>query len=156
LDDVQEIEYQSHPESKYRYYLVGIATIDDKKVKIVCTHLTHAVRNMVAPLQMKQLIDDFDSDPYVVILADWNSSPSEFQPLKDAGYVFANNDAFGSIMTYYSTEYYEGAMDNIAVKGGRIVKAGVIDTNDDGVGMLSDHYVLFCDVRFDKQINVIY
>lgn len=61
----------------------------------------------------------------------------------------ANNDRFGKMVTCYSTEYYEGAMDNIAVKGGRIINAAVLNTNDFGGSVLSDHYLIYCDVVFE-------
>lgn len=149
VEDVNELEFKAQPDGIYRYYLAGTSTIDGKEVRVVCTHLANGIPNNIAPLQMRQLIEDFEDYPYVVILADWNSSPADFQPLKDAGYTLANNDAFGTKPTYYNRDIYEGAMDNIAVKGGRIINTRVINTNNYGVGVLSDHYLLYCDVRFN-------
>ena len=83
------------------------------------------------------------------MLADWNTAPEGFQPFKDAGYTMANNDFLGTLQTYWSTESYEGAMDNIVVKGGSINNINVVDVNDMGVGNLSDHRLIYCDIVFE-------
>ena len=147
LANVREVEFNSHPANAYRYYLVGDLTIGNKTIKVVCTHLTHASPNTYAPAQMQQLIADFANEQYVIILADWNSSPSDFKPLKDAGYSLANNDFLGTLKTSPSSSY-EGAMDNIAVKGGSINDIAVINVNEIAGSTLSDHYLIYCDVVF--------
>lgn len=145
--DVREVSFKVAPEGKYRYYLVGSINIRDKAVKVVCTHLTHFEPNVYAPKQLQQLIEDFDSEPYVIMLADWNSGPNDFLPLLDAGYTLANYYP-NFINTYYSTEYYDGKMDNIAVKGGSILKSVVFNTNEKAKEVLSDHYLVYADVSF--------
>lgn len=154
LSNVTEVPYNNYPSGKYRYYLVGDMIVSGKNVKVVCTHLTHDTSgtggsNAYAPLQIAQLISDFQDYQNVVILADWNTAPTGFQPFKDAGYTMANNDFLGTLQTAWSTEWYEGAMDNIVVKGGSINNINVINVNDRGAGTLSDHYLIYCDIVFE-------
>lgn len=154
LSNVREVPFDNYPSGLYRYYLVGDMIISGKAVKVVCTHLSHDTSgsggsNAYAPLQIAQLIRDYQDCQNVVMLADWNTAPEGFQPFKDAGYTMANNDFLGTLQTYWSTESYEGAMDNIVVKGGSINNINVVDVNDMGVGNLSDHRLIYCDIVFE-------
>ena len=82
------------------------------------------------------------------MMADWNSAPSEFQPLKNAGYTMLNHGYMGNLQTAPTRTYYDGAMDNIVVKGGSINNINVLNCNEEGGGTLSDHYLIYCDVVF--------
>lgn len=149
--NITEVPFKNYPTDAYRYYLVGDMYLDGKTIKVVCTHLTHDEEHKYAPLQMQQLIDDFKNDAHVVIMADWNSGANDMLPLKGAGYSLANCDYDGILRTYWDrSNVYDGAMDNIAVKGGVISNVEVVNCNNiTGIEKtLSDHFLIGCDVVF--------
>lgn len=151
LRNITEHPFNNYISGKPKYYYDADICIDGHDVKVVGTHLTHDVDHIYAPLQMQELIAAYADYKHVIIMADWNSAPADFQPLKDAGYSLANNDYYGSIRTFWDREqWYEGCMDNIAVKGGVISNVRVIQSNHiTGVeDILSDHLPIACDVVF--------
>lgn len=128
-----------------RYYLVTSMRIDGDIVKVVSTHLDWNQGENGAPyreLQIKELIDAFKGDKYVIMCADWNTSkPTEYDAFIEAGYDMANHGYLGDLNTYPAGTAPRSAIDNIITKGFAISNIAVVNN-----AMLSDHCLIKADL----------
>ena len=100
-------------------------------VKIVLVHLVSRSPNL-CQLQIEELLSKYRNYDKVIMLGDWNTW--DWSKIKKEGYTLAND---GSFITFPSKKY---ALDNIIVKGLKIIDVRVIETD------LSDHYPLVCKI----------
>ena len=127
-------------------------TLGKRDLKVICTHLTHSAPYEYAPKQVQKQLNGFSTEQNVIIPADWNSGPIEFQPQIDAGYSLLNHGS-NWLQNHYNKKHYAGAMDNGAVKGGEIKRTGILNTNDYASLILPDHYLLYCDVILNNDLK---
>ena len=116
---------------------------------------------------IQALISRYSSKPYVVIAGDFNFTAGYettlVQLLTDAGYQNANWGYLGKILTSYNNVTASNYLDNIAVKGGSILKTQVLQNTPEGADPddpssateaqwdevnLSDHFPIICDIEF--------
>ena len=128
-----------------RYYLVTTMLLDGDTVKVVSTHLDWNQGENGAPyreLQIKELIDAFKGDKYVIMCADWNTSKTtEYDAFIEAGYDMANHGYLGDLNTYPAGTAPRSAIDNIITKGFAISNIAVVNN-----AMLSDHCLIKADL----------
>ncbi len=131
-----------------RYYKVVEVKLKGRIVKIVETHTDwNQGENGAAyrALQIREILDAFAKDEYVILAADWNVDSKvameEYQPFIDAGYTMANGGYLGLLSTYPRSKS-GGFIDNIMVKGFAVSNIGVSEES----GNLSDHQLIYCDL----------
>lgn len=114
-----------------------------------------------------QLISRYANEPYVVIAGDMNFTAGREEELVSlltaAGYQNANWGYLGKILTSYNNVTASNYLDNIAVKGGSIIKTQVLQNTPNGADPdnpssateaqwdavnLSDHFPIICDIEF--------
>ena len=95
------------------------------------THLAFDKNNVEVVLdQIRELVERYKDDEYVVLCGDWNTGASSFKLFSEAGYQLGNHGNYGSIVT---REASGGSIDNIIVKGLKIVNFRAVNSK------LSDH-----------------
>lgn len=128
-----------------RYYLVSTMLLDGDTVKVVSTHLDWNQGENGAPYraeQIKEIIDAFRNDRYVIMCADWNTgSPSEYDAFSAAGYAMANHGYMGDLNTFPAGAAPRSSLDNIIVKGFAVSNIGVVNN-----ALLSDHCLIKADL----------
>lgn len=128
-----------------RYYLVTTMRMDGDIVKVVSTHLDWNQGDNGAPyraIQIKELIEAFKNDKYVIMCADWNTGETtEFDAFIEAGFDMANHGYLGDLVTYPAGLSPRKAIDNIITKGFAISNVKVINN-----AMLSDHCLIKADL----------
>lgn len=116
---------------------------------------------------IQQLIARYSNAPYVVIAGDMNFTAGREEELvallTAAGYQNANWGYLGKILTSYNNVTASNYLDNIAVKGGSILKTQVLQNTPEGADPddptsatetqwdavnLSDHFPIICDIEF--------
>lgn len=116
---------------------------------------------------IQQLIARYSDAPYVVIAGDMNFTSGREEELvallTAAGYQNANWGYLGKILTSYNNVVASNFLDNIAVKGGSILKTQVLQNTPEGADPddpssapeeqwdavnLSDHFPIICDIEF--------
>jgi Metal-dependent hydrolase len=128
-----------------RYYIATDILIGGEKVKFVSTHLDwnqgeHGAEYRA--IQIKEIIEAFNSYPYVILCADWNvGNPTEYDDFLKAGYRMANHGVVGDLLTFPAGESPRSALDNIIVKG--FVPSRVRVYNEP---TLSDHCLIAADL----------
>lgn len=124
-----------------RNYNMAEFQMGDKIVKIVETHFDVTQYKAYRDIQIKELIEAFENEPYVIICGDFNlSKVSWFDVFKIHGFTMCNHGAFGSLYTYPSSRVGGYGLDNIMCKGFDVVGVQVYKTG------LSDHFLLSCDL----------
>lgn len=124
-----------------RNYNVAEFQMGDKIVKIVETHFDVTQYKAYRDIQIKELIEAFENEPYVIICGDFNlSKVSWFDVFKTHGFTMCNHGAFGSLYTYPSSRVGGYGLDNIMCKGFDVVSVQIHKTG------LSDHFLLSCDL----------
>ena len=129
-----------------RYYLVTTMRLDGDIVKVVSTHLDwNQGENGAAyrAIQIKELIEAFKNDKYVIMCADWNTSnsPTEYDPFIEAGYEMSNHGYLGDLPTAPAGSNPRQCIDNIITKG--FAHSNVAVIND---ALLSDHCLIKADL----------
>lgn len=128
-----------------RYYISTDILIGGEKVKFVSTHLDwnqgeHGAEYRA--IQIKELIEAFESYPYVILCADWNvGDPKEYDAFLQAGFRMANHGHVGDLPTFPAGDNPRSALDNIIVKG--FVPSRVRVFNEP---TLSDHCLIVADL----------
>lgn len=142
LNDSREIEYDSNQSAVIThtnaikatdYYLIETDIVFmDKIIKLVSTHLAFDNNNEnVAVNQIRELIDRYRNEEYIILCGDWNiKSLSAYDLFADEGYQLGNHGKFGDIITRDASK---SCLDNIIVKGLNIVNFQAIKSK------LSDH-----------------
>lgn len=127
-----------------RYYMCATYHIAGKSVKIVSTHLDWNEGQNGAVFragQIREIIEAFKDEPYVIMCADWNvSDPIEYNPFLRAGYQMANHGKFGDLPTFPASKPKD-CLDNIIAKGFNIDNVKVINEP-----LLSDHSIIKADL----------
>lgn len=133
-----------YSQGKGRCFVVADVLFGKKVVKLVETHLDVPKMKEFREIQMKELLDAFKDEKYVIICGDFNiASVKEYNSFRKNGYKLANCENFGRLITYPGTR--GGAcFDNIMCKGFEILHVQVYDTD------LSDHYAIACDLQIKK------
>lgn len=125
--------------TQQRYYLETTLRINGHIIRFVETHLDWdegSTGQTNRASQIKELIESYLEEPFVIICADFNTSTiSEFDTFSEYGYSIAND---GRFLTYPSTKPAK-AIDNIIFKGVELLSADVITAPN-----LSDHSLLRC------------
>ena len=118
--------------SRENYYYESDLYIQGKKVKLVFFHLlfSNKVEEVYQQRQIQELIKRYSTTERVILCGDWNTET--YTALMDAGYELAND---GLLKTFPGNAE---ALDNVAVKGLKIIDVRMIKTS------LSDHYPLIC------------
>ena len=118
--------------SRENYYYESDLYIQGKKVKLVLFHLlfSNKVEEVYQQRQIQELIKRYSTTERVILCGDWNTET--YTALMDAGYELAND---GLLKTFPGNAE---ALDNVAVKGLKIIDVRMIKTS------LSDHYPLIC------------
>jgi len=128
-----------------RYYLVSTMLLDGDTVKVVSTHLDWNQGENGAAFraeQIKELVEAFRNDKYVIMCADWNTGKTtEYDAFAEAGYAMANHGYMGDLNTCPAGASPRSALDNIIVKGFAVSNVGVINN-----AMLSDHCLIKADL----------
>jgi endonuclease/exonuclease/phosphatase family metal-dependent hydrolase len=84
------------------------------------------------------LLDRYENEEKVIVMGDFNIFGTNLYELfEDAGFDLGNHGYMGDIVTYPASDSY---LDNIMVKGGKILKTVVPMTE------LSDHLPVVCDI----------
>lgn len=141
LDAVRELEYECNQTAKIThnsaigakdyYFIEFTIRYKDINVKVVNTHLAFDKNNVEVVLdQIRELVERYKDDEYVVLCGDWNTGASSFKLFSEAGYQLGNHGNYGSIVT---REASGGSIDNIIVKGLKIVNFRAVNSK------LSDH-----------------
>lgn len=141
LDEINELEYNCNQtaiithssaiKAKQYYFIESIIKYKDVEIKLVNTHLAFDKNNTeVALNQIRELIERYKDEEYVVLCGDWNTGASSFKLFSEAGYQLGNHGVFGSFIT---RDVSKGSMDNIIAKGLKIVDFRVVNSK------LSDH-----------------
>jgi len=128
-----------------RYYLTTDILLGNDTVKCVSTHLDWSQGEHgdgYRAIQIQELIDAFDSYPYVILCADWNvGNASEYDAFTQAGYRMANHGSVGDLPTFPAGDALRSPLDNIIVKG--FVPSRVEVYNEP---TLSDHCLIRTDL----------
>ena len=134
------------------YYLDTVLKVGTNLVHMVQSHLdwNSSDRAMDArPTQIRQLIERFRNEPYVILCADYNVyGPGEYLPFEKAGFRLANGGEHGLFMTtpaWKSKPFMQTCLDNVIVKGFKI--SGVFADDDDYE--LSDHKIIGCTLKLE-------
>ena len=141
LDEVNELEYNCNQtaiithssaiKAKHYYFIESIIKYKNVDIKLVNTHLAFDKNNTeVALNQIRELIERYKDEEYVVLCGDWNTGASSFKLFSEAGYQLGNHGVFGCFIT---RDVSKGSMDNIIAKGLEIVDFRVVNSK------LSDH-----------------
>lgn len=128
-----------------RYYLASTMRIGGEEVKVVAAHLDWsqgADGAACREAQIKELVDAFADDPYVILCADWNTdSTAEYDAFARAGYHMANHGRLGDIPTWPAGNAPSSCIDNIIAKGFTIADVTVVNSP-----ALSDHCLIMADL----------
>ena len=125
---------------QHRYYSVCDFHIDGVVVKVISTHLELPEYKAERESEIKELLQTFEEDPYVVICGDFKvQNASEYDMFAENGYTMANHGILGDIVTYPNKNGGR-CLDNIICKGFDVIVIDVYKTT------LSDHYILACDI----------
>jgi len=131
-----------------RYYLCATYKIDGKNVKVISTHLDWnegASGASCRASQIREIIEAFKDEPYVIMCADWNvGKTEEYDAFLKAGYQMANHGASGDIPTY-PAKAPRTCLDNIIAKGFTIDSVKIINEPE-----LSDHCIIKADLQLAK------
>lgn len=127
-----------------RYFIETTLKINDHDVKFVETHLdwNEGVNGAAFRAeQIRQLINTYAKEPYVIICADYNTEQGmeEFRPFTDVGFSLANS---GDLLTY-PTIKPRSPIDNIILRGFRLFSSDMIRDSE-----LSDHSLICCKIVF--------
>lgn len=153
-------------ENNYKALEFSLPLTATKKVKICMCHLPWQVESE-QQASLDTLIQRYANEPYAIIMGDMNfhknKEMTSINKLTAAGYQNANWGYMGKILTSYNNVVCSNYLDNIAVKGGSILRVQVLqntpegcdpdnpDINDellwDAVN-LSDHFPIIADVEF--------
>ena len=135
LDSIKVVDYTK--KDQHRYYLSSDIVVRGIKIKVVSTHLDIKDERIN---QVKELLEAFANDKYVIICGDFNiKAVSEYHVFKKNGYNVANQGFAGNIKTY-RTSNSGACLDNIITKGLDIVNVTAYKT------ALSDHYAIASDM----------
>ena len=117
--------------AKDYYFIETIVPYKDVEIKLITTHLAFDTNNPEVTLnQIRELIERYKYDEYVILCGDWNTGRSSYDLFSEAGYQLGNHGYFGDIIT---REASNGILDNIITKGFDIIDFKAIKCN------LSDH-----------------
>lgn len=123
------------------YYLVTEIRIGEQNVKIIETHLDIPNYNEKRECEIKELIENFKDEKYVIICGDFNvAKTTEYNAFREAGYVLANHGEFGDMITHPWKNGGGTCIDNIMCKGFDIEMIQLYNAN------LSDHAAISCDL----------
>lgn len=148
MENPQKVFHNSNRPGETRYYLTGDISVNGKSVKVVCAHLCivpngNAQDLAINQAQMQEIVDYCSVYDNAVIMGDFNWI--DFTPFKNAGYSMVITDFLGNTPTVYNDVSY---IDNIILKGGVITAASVVNANSIAGTVLSDHYIVHCDILF--------
>lgn len=145
------VEYANRQQEVY--YLDTVLKVGTNLVHMVQSHLdwNSSDKAMDArPTQIRQLIERFRNEPYVIMCADYNVyGPGEYLPFEKAGFRLANGGEHGLFMTtpaWKSKPFMQTCLDNIIVRGFTI---GEVFTDDDRYE-LSDHKIFGCTLNMEN------
>ena len=132
-------------ETADHYLLEAEFVINGKRVIVGCVHIDwsdEAEHNaQIAALVAHYEGNDADA---IIIGGDYNHNAAyvdaDVATLEAAGFSLANHGYIGNITTFPSGTEGEQALDNIIVKGCKILHIGTIETS------ASDHYPIYCDI----------
>lgn len=134
------------------YYLDTVLGIGTNLVHMVQSHLDWNSSDKATdarPTQIRQLIERFRHERYVILCADFNVyGPGEYLPFESAGFRLANGGEHGLFRTtpaWVSKPFMPTCLDNVIVKGFTI---GEVFTDDDNYE-LSDHKIFGCTLRLE-------
>lgn len=130
------------------YFVDAVFKIGEKELHFVQTHLDWNMNEKATdarPRQIRQLIDQFKNEPYVIICGDFNVyGAGEYYPFVMSGFKLANCGEHGCHDTIQGDDRRMPCrrypLDNIIVKGFDIKGVNL----DDKDLVLSDHRILRC------------
>lgn len=133
------------------YFLDTVFLIGTNEVHFVQTHLdwnSNEKATDARPRQIRQLIDHFRDEPYVVLSGDWNVyGAGEYYPFLMAGYSLANCGEAGCLHTCAGFNKrmpcVQRCLDNIVAKGFRVRDVYLADKDY----LLSDHRIIGCTLE---------
>lgn len=141
INKQSRITHTSAIEAKDYYYISYRTNLLGNNTLLISTHLAFDNNNPeLAILQIKELIEKCESEEFVIICGDFNTSASSFDLFAAAGYDMANHsDITGDLATFPASSPTK-PLDNILAKGFRISNPRVIYTD------LSDHIPMLCEI----------
>ena len=140
--DIRQVDYECNQDAEIThttlikatdyYYVRWNMVVNGRDVLCIATHLAFDTNkpDVLQQAQIEELISVCENAPYVIILADFNTS--NFDAFKTAGYAMIANSGVNN-----------GYIDNIVVKGLEIIEGISIS----GSNSLSDHKMVMCKIR---------
>ena len=136
------------------YFVDAVFKIGEKELHFVQTHLDWNMNEKATdarPRQIRQLIDQFKNEPYVIICGDFNVyGAGEYYPFVMSGFKLANCGEYGCLDTIQWNDIRMPCrrypLDNIIVKGFDIKDVSL----DDKDLALSDHRILRCTLNMKQ------
>lgn len=137
------------------YFVDAVFKIGEKEIHFVQTHLDWNMNEIATdarPRQIRQLVNQFKNEPYVIICGDFNvCGAGEYYPFLMAGYTLANCGSAGCLDTYAGKDVRMPCrrfpLDNIVVKGFRISNVALADVEL----TLSDHRIIICELELPSR-----
>lgn len=143
-----KFQHQRSSESKYVKSSILIGGIP---VCVVAVHLIHGgeTNKDIRAQQMDELIADLENYENVIIGGDFNTHDlNELEPLKNAGYVFANGGAFGTFNTHTVGDP-TAPLDNLCVRSNTLAIKSITAMYNI---VLSDHVPLLIEIGEERQM----
>jgi len=145
LTEQKSVHFTINNKKSRIYYLQAKIDIDNKSVKLIDVHLDVPKYKENRDKEIRELIDTFKYDEYVIICGDFNvAKTSEYDAFRGTGYVLANHGEYGDIITHPWKNGGGTCIDNIICKGFDIEMVQTYNAN------LSDHVAISCDLIIKK------
>lgn len=132
-NDTVHITHSDYLKANWYYLLESKTVICGISTIVASTHLAFDLNNDdVSRNQVKEIIERYRNDNYVILCGDWNlDNVSIYDLFLEAGYQLANHGALGDFYTVRNS-----ILDNIIVKGFDVEKTYLKRTS------LSDHHLI--------------